>query len=65
MKNDRQLQEQVRSAIDACTRGLDNAPSLRHQVLAKAKGAPPVKKKFSAMTLPYGLPRLDIDGVIL
>ena len=35
MKNDRQLQEQVRSAIDACTRGLDNAPSLRHQVLAK------------------------------
>lgn len=48
MKNDRQLQEQVRSAIDACTRGLDNTPSLRHQVLAKAKGAPPVKKKFSA-----------------
>ena len=48
MKNDRQLQEQVRSAIDACTRGLDNTPSLLHQVLAKAKGAPPVKKKFSA-----------------
>ena len=49
MKNeDARIQNQVRTAIDDCTRGIENAPSLRHRVLEQAKGAPPVKKKFSA-----------------
>lgn len=48
MKNDLEIREAVRAAIDDCTRGIDEAPSLRYRVLSKAKGEPPVKKKFSA-----------------
>lgn len=47
MKNDLEIMEQVRSAINECTRGIDNAPSLRYRILKQAKGEPPVKKKFS------------------
>lgn len=48
MKNDREIMQQVRSAIDDCTRGIHEAPSLRYQILKQAKGEPPVKKKISA-----------------
>lgn len=48
MKNDLEIREAVRAAIDDCTRGIDEAPSLRLRVLQKAKGEPPVKKKFTA-----------------
>ncbi len=48
MKNDREIMQQVRSAIDDCTRSIHKAPSLRYQILKQAKGEPPVKKKISA-----------------
>lgn len=48
MKNDLEIREAVRAAIDDCTRSIDEAPSLRLRVLQKAKGEPPVKKKFTA-----------------
>lgn len=47
MKHDPEIMEAVRSAINDCTRGIDEAPSLRYQILKQAKGEPPVKKKFS------------------
>lgn len=47
MMHDRQIASQVRRAVDACTRRVDEAPSLRHRILMQAKGDPPVNKKFS------------------
>lgn len=48
MTDDRQIMEQVRKAVDDCTRAVDAAPSLLAPILHKAKGEPPVKKKMSA-----------------
>ena len=38
MANDQELMMSIRAAIDDCTRGVDEAPSLRCKVLRKAKG---------------------------
>ena len=48
MTDDRQIMEQVRQAVDDCTRAVDSAPSLLAPILQKAKGDPPMKKKMSA-----------------
>ena len=48
MTDDRQIMEQVRQAVDDCTRAVDAAPSLLAPILQKAKGEPPVKKRMSA-----------------
>ena len=47
MTDDREMMKDIREAIDACTRGVDEAPTLRYRVLRKAKGEEPVKKKIS------------------
>ncbi len=45
---DEQIMEKVRASVNQCTKALDASPSLRSRILEQAKGAPPVKKKFSA-----------------
>ena len=47
MKNDQEIMNSIRAAIDDCTRGIDNAPSLQYQIARKAKGEEPVVKKIS------------------
>ena len=47
MKNDREIMNLVRTAIDDCTRGIDESPSLQYRIAQKAKGEEPVKKKLS------------------
>lgn len=47
MKNDPEIIKQVRAAVNDCTRGIEEAPSLRYRILKQAKGDPPVKKKLS------------------
>lgn len=47
-QDDAHIRNQVRDAINDCTRGIENAPSLRHRVLEQAKGDAPMKKKFTA-----------------
>ena len=48
MKSDREIMQNIRSAIDDCTAWIDDAPSLRHRIARKAKGEGPVVKKISA-----------------
>ena len=48
MKSDQEIMDSIRAAIDDCTRGIDNAPSLQYQIARKAKGEEPVVKKISA-----------------
>ena len=38
MKSDQEIMQSIRTAIDDCTRGIDNAPSLQYQIARKAKG---------------------------
>ena len=47
MKSDREIMNSVRAAIDDCTRGIDEAPSLQYRVARKAKGEEPMVKKIS------------------
>lgn len=47
MKNDQEILQSIRAAIDDCTRGIDDAPSLQYQIARKAKGEEPVIKKTS------------------
>ncbi|MBR0515078.1 MAG: hypothetical protein IJK06_12615 [Clostridia bacterium] len=54
MANDQELMMNIRAAIDDCTRGVDEAPSLRYEILRKAKGEEPMVKKIS-MTLVIAL----------
>ena len=54
MANDQELMTRIRAAIDDCTRGVDEAPSLRYGILRKAKGEEPMVKKIS-MTLVIAL----------
>lgn len=52
MKSDREITQSVCSAIDDCTRGIDEAPSLQYQIARKMKGEEPVSKKiFSTVIL--------------
>ena len=48
MKTDQEIMNSIRAAIDDCTRGIDEAPSLHYQIARKAKGEEPVVKKISA-----------------
>lgn len=47
MKSDQEIMQSIRAAIDDCTKGVDNAPSLQYQIARKAKGEEPVVKKIS------------------
>ena len=47
MKSDQEIMQSVRVAIDDCTKGIDDAPSLQYQIARKAKGEEPVVKKIS------------------
>ena len=38
MKSDLEMMQAIRSAIDDCTKGIDEAPSLQYQIARKAKG---------------------------
>ena len=51
MKNDQEIMQSIRAAIDDCTKGIDNAPSLQYQIARKAKGEEPVVKKISASAI--------------
>ena len=51
MKSDQEIMQSIRAAIDDCTRGIDNAPSLQYQIARKAKGEEPVVKKISASAI--------------
>lgn len=62
MANDQELMMSIRAAIDDCTRGVDEAPSLRCKILRKAKGEEPMVKKIS-MTLVIALVILALAAV--
>ena len=47
MKSDQEIMQSIRAAIDDCTQGIDNAPSLQYQIARKAKGEEPVVRKIS------------------
>lgn len=49
MKDDRAWAQSIRAAINDCTRGLDNAPSLQYRIARKAKGEEPMAKKISTV----------------
>ena len=51
MKTDQEIMNNIRAAIDDCTRGIDEAPSLQYQIARKAKGEEPVVKKISASAI--------------
>ena len=51
MKSDLEMMQSIRSAIDDCTKGIDEAPSLQFQIARKAKGEEPVVKKISASAI--------------
>ena len=37
MKSDQEIMQSIRAAIDDCTKGIDNAPSLQYQIARKRK----------------------------
>ena len=47
MKNDREIMNSIRAAIDDCTRGIEEMPSLQYRIARKAKGEEPMAKKIS------------------
>ena len=47
MKNDQEIMNDIRAAIDDCTRGIDEAPTLQFRVAQKARGEKPMKRKLS------------------
>ena len=51
MKSDQEIMNSIRAAIDDCTRGIEEAPSLQYQIARKAKGEEPVVKKISASAI--------------
>ena len=51
MKSDQEIMQSIRAAIDDCTKGIDDAPSLQYQIARKAKGEEPVAKKISASAI--------------
>ncbi len=51
MKSDQEIMNSIRAAIDDCTRGIEEAPSLQYQIVQKAKGEEPVVKKISASAI--------------
>jgi len=51
MNNDQDIMKRIRAAIDDCTRGVEEAPSLQHRIARKAKGEEPVVKKISTSAI--------------
>ena len=51
MNSDQEIMRSIRAAIDDCTKGIDDAPSLQYQIARKAKGEEPVVKKISASVI--------------
>ena len=49
MKSDQEIMQSIRAAIDDCTKGIDNAPSLQYQIARKAKGEEPVVNKIRSV----------------
>ena len=47
MKSDQEIMRSIRAAIDDCTQGIDEAPSLQYRIARKARGEEPVVKKVS------------------
>ena len=66
MNEDLKMTESIRDAINACTHGVDEAPSLRYRVLQKARGEEePMKKKITAsMILVTALVILSITAAV-
>ena len=64
MKSDLEMMQAIRSAIDDCTKGIDEAPSLQYQIARKAKGEGPVVKKLST-TVIIAIALLTITAVAL
>ena len=64
MKSDLEMMQAIRSAIDDCTKGIDEAPSLQYQIARKAKGEGPVVKKLST-TVIIAIALLAITAVAL
>ena len=48
MKCDQEIRQQIRKAIDDCTRRIDEAPSLQYRIAQKVRGEEPMKKRISA-----------------
>lgn len=51
MKSDEEIKQSIRAAIDNCTKGIDDAPSLQYQIARKAKGEEAVVKKISVSAI--------------
>ncbi len=49
--NDEKIRQSIRAAIDDCTGGIDEAPSLRYRIAREAKGEKTVKKKIYARVI--------------
>ena len=66
MNEDLKMTETIREAINACTRGVDEAPSLRYRFLQKARGEEePMKKKITAsMILVIALIILSVTAAL-
>lgn len=66
MNDDLKLTESIRDAINACTHGVDEAPSLRCRVLQKARGEEePMKKKITvSMILVTALIILSVTAAL-
>ena len=47
MKSDQEIMRNIRAAIDDCTQGINEAPSLQYRIARKARGEEPVVKKVS------------------
>lgn len=47
MKSDQEIMRSIRAAIDDCTQGINEAPSLQYRIARKARGEEPVVKKIS------------------
>ena len=47
MKSDQEITNSIRAAIDDCTRGIEETPSLQYHIARKARGEEPVKKRAS------------------
>ena len=66
MNEDLKMTADIRDAVNACTRGVDEAPSLRYRVLQQARGEEePMKKKITAsMILVIALIILSVTAAL-
>ena len=64
MKKDHEIMDQVRAAVDDCTRGIEETPSLRYRILTQAKGDPPMKKKLSTVLILATVLMLLVTGAV-